>query len=231
MVPTVPPTRVSRLMHAARYRPPRRTTAVILWHSLLECLLVLGDPDSQSATAHHRCSCRGASLRADFQSGRQGVRRPRQPRYYTRHVGVRSLSRCGRDSVHRGSVGRIASRRAHRPRCVGQRDRRPSREQRLPAAPGWTNWALFLAEAASMAAIVLLVAWFLAVPRLAPLVPGLVGFLVGLAIACSDRSQEVHSILPASSVRQFSQAIMNSYGSTCLLRWVELRWRPCCSIS
>jgi glycerol uptake facilitator protein/aquaporin Z len=34
-----------------------------------------------------------------------------------------------------------------------------------------------------MAAIVLLVAWFLAVPRLAPLVPGLVGFLVGLAIA------------------------------------------------
>jgi glycerol uptake facilitator protein/aquaporin Z len=47
----------------------------------------------------------------------------------------------------------------------------------LQPAPGWTNWALFPAEAASMAAIVLLVAWFLAVPRLAPLVPGLVGFL------------------------------------------------------
>ena len=36
-----PPKRVSRLMHAARYRPSRRTTAVILWHSLLECLLAL----------------------------------------------------------------------------------------------------------------------------------------------------------------------------------------------
>src|SRR5580693_4253397 len=36
-----PPKRVSRLMHAARYRPSRRTTAVILRHSLLECLLVL----------------------------------------------------------------------------------------------------------------------------------------------------------------------------------------------
>jgi glycerol uptake facilitator protein/aquaporin Z len=30
----------------------------------------------------------------------------------------------------------------------------------LQPAPGWTNWALFPAEAASMAAIVLLVAWF-----------------------------------------------------------------------
>jgi Flp pilus assembly protein TadB len=36
-----PPKRVSRLMHAARYWPSRRTTAVILWHSLLECLMVL----------------------------------------------------------------------------------------------------------------------------------------------------------------------------------------------
>lgn len=36
-----PPRRVSRLMHAARYWPSQRTTAVILWHSLLECLLVL----------------------------------------------------------------------------------------------------------------------------------------------------------------------------------------------
>jgi hypothetical protein len=28
-------------MHVARYWPSRTTTAVILWHSLLECLLVL----------------------------------------------------------------------------------------------------------------------------------------------------------------------------------------------
>ena len=41
MCSTVPPKRVSRLMHAARYWPSRRTTAVILWRSLLECLLAL----------------------------------------------------------------------------------------------------------------------------------------------------------------------------------------------
>jgi hypothetical protein len=41
MFSTVPPKRVSRLMHVARCWPSRRTTAVILWHSLLECLLVL----------------------------------------------------------------------------------------------------------------------------------------------------------------------------------------------
>jgi glycerol uptake facilitator protein/aquaporin Z len=100
----------------------------------------------------------------------------------------------------------------------------------LQPASGWTNWTLFPAEAASMAAIVLLVAWFLAVPRLAPLVPGLAGFLVGLAIAVLGPITG-GSLNPASSVRQFSQAILISYGSTCLLRWSEPRWRPWCSSS
>jgi glycerol uptake facilitator-like aquaporin len=53
----------------------------------------------------------------------------------------------------------------------------------LRPAPGWSNIALFPAETASMAVIVLLVGVFLSVPRLAPLVPWLVGGLIGAAIA------------------------------------------------
>jgi glycerol uptake facilitator-like aquaporin len=53
----------------------------------------------------------------------------------------------------------------------------------LRPAPGWSNIALFPAEAASMAVIILLVGVFLSVPRLAPRVPWLVGGLIGAAIA------------------------------------------------
>lgn len=52
----------------------------------------------------------------------------------------------------------------------------------LRPAPGWSNAMLFPAEAASMAVIVLLVGAFLSIPRLAPLVPWLVGGLIGTAI-------------------------------------------------
>jgi glycerol uptake facilitator-like aquaporin len=53
----------------------------------------------------------------------------------------------------------------------------------LRPAPGWSNVALFPAETASMAVIILLVGVFLSVPRLAPRVPWLVGGLIGAAIA------------------------------------------------
>jgi glycerol uptake facilitator-like aquaporin len=53
----------------------------------------------------------------------------------------------------------------------------------LRPAPGWSNAALFPAETASMAAIILLVGVFLSVPRLVPRVPWLVGGLIGAAIA------------------------------------------------
>ncbi len=53
----------------------------------------------------------------------------------------------------------------------------------LRPMPGWSNVPLFAVEAASMAAIVLLVGVFLSVPRLAPRVPWLVGGLIGAAIA------------------------------------------------
>ena len=52
----------------------------------------------------------------------------------------------------------------------------------LRPAPGWSNLALFPAEAATMAAIVAIVGAFLSVPRLAPRVPWLVGGLIGSAI-------------------------------------------------
>ncbi|MFJ9030433.1 MIP/aquaporin family protein [Streptomyces sp. NPDC102274] len=61
-------------------------------------------------------------------------------------------------------------------------DNPPVSDAALRPAPGWSSLALFPAEAASMAVIVLLVGWFLSVPRLAPLVPGVVGLLVGLGI-------------------------------------------------
>jgi glycerol uptake facilitator-like aquaporin len=53
----------------------------------------------------------------------------------------------------------------------------------LRPAPGWSNAALFPAETASMASIILLVGVFLSVPRLVPRVPWLVGGLIGAAIA------------------------------------------------
>jgi glycerol uptake facilitator-like aquaporin len=53
----------------------------------------------------------------------------------------------------------------------------------LRPAPGWSNVALFPAETASMATVVMIVGFFLSVPRLALRVPWLVGGLVGAAIA------------------------------------------------
>lgn len=61
-------------------------------------------------------------------------------------------------------------------------DSPPVSDAALQPGAGWSSPALFPAEAATLAVIVLFVGGFLSVPRLAPLVPGLVGFLVGLAI-------------------------------------------------
>jgi glycerol uptake facilitator protein/aquaporin Z len=53
----------------------------------------------------------------------------------------------------------------------------------LQPGPGWSSISLFVAETLSMAVIVLLVGVCLAVPRLAPFVPWIVGGAIGLAIA------------------------------------------------
>jgi glycerol uptake facilitator-like aquaporin len=73
----------------------------------------------------------------------------------------------------------------------------------LRPAPGWSNVALFPAETASMASIVLLVGVFLSVPRLVPRVPWLVGGLIGAAIAVLG-TVTGGSVNPA---RQFGPAV------------------------
>ncbi|MFC0551587.1 MIP/aquaporin family protein [Planotetraspora thailandica] len=75
----------------------------------------------------------------------------------------------------------------------------------LRPGPGWSAPALFAAEAVSMGVIVCLVGTFLRKPRLAPLVPWLVGFLVGVAIA-SLGTTTGGSINPA---REFGPAVIS----------------------
>ncbi|MFF2014174.1 MIP/aquaporin family protein [Streptomyces sp. NPDC058195] len=85
----------------------------------------------------------------------------------------------------------------------------------LQPAPGWTAAELFFAEAASMGLIVYLVGYFLQTPRLAPLVPWLVGVLIGGAIAVLGTSTG-GSVNPA---RQFGPAVVSGNGS---FLWVYL---------
>jgi len=70
---------------------------------------------------------------------------------------------------------------------------------------GWTAGELFLVEAVSMGVIVYLVGFFLQTPRLAPLVPWLVGLLIGGAIALLGTTTG-GSVNPA---RQFGPAVIS----------------------
>ena len=73
----------------------------------------------------------------------------------------------------------------------------------LQPGPGWSAGALFVAEAVSMGVIVYLVGFFLQNAKLSPLVPWLVGFLIGAAIVLLG-STTGGSVNPA---RQFGPAL------------------------
>jgi glycerol uptake facilitator-like aquaporin len=74
-------------------------------------------------------------------------------------------------------------------------------------APAWSAAPLFGAELIGMGVIVLTVGYFLSIPRLAPLVPWLVGILIGLGIALLG-TQTGGSLNPA---RQFGPAVISGH--------------------
>jgi glycerol uptake facilitator protein/aquaporin Z len=80
----------------------------------------------------------------------------------------------------------------------------PVYDASLQPGYGWSAAELFAAETFSMGVIVLLVSLFLAVPRLAPRVPWLVGFLIGAAIPLLGTTTG-GSLNPA---RQFGPALV-----------------------
>ena len=66
---------------------------------------------------------------------------------------------------------------------------------------------MFAAEVVGMGVSVFAVGYFMSVPRLAPLVPWLVGFLIGLGIAALG-TQTGGSLNPA---RQFGPAVVSGH--------------------
>jgi glycerol uptake facilitator protein/aquaporin Z len=85
----------------------------------------------------------------------------------------------------------------------------------LQPGPGWSTWELFATETFGMAVIVFLVGLCLAVQRLTPFVPWIVGALVGTGIAVLGTATG-GSLNPA---RQFGPAVVS--GGTHFL-WVYL---------
>lgn len=77
----------------------------------------------------------------------------------------------------------------------------------IQPAPGWSGVPLFASEVIGMGVIIFAVGYFLCIPRLSPLVPWLVGILVGLGIALLG-TLSGGSLNPA---RQFGPAVISGH--------------------
>jgi glycerol uptake facilitator protein/aquaporin Z len=77
----------------------------------------------------------------------------------------------------------------------------------IQPAPAWSTLPLFLAEAVGMGVIAFIVGYCLSVPRLAPLVPWVVGGLIALGIVLLGTSTG-GSLNPA---RQFGPAVISGH--------------------
>jgi len=86
-------------------------------------------------------------------------------------------------------------------------ERPPALYAVIQPAPGWSAGPLFVAETIGMGVIVFAVGYFLSTPRLAPLVPWLVGGLIGLGIVLLGTSTG-GSLNPA---RQFGPAVVSGH--------------------
>ena len=95
----------------------------------------------------------------------------------------------------------------------------------LRPAPGWTNAALFPAEGACMATIVVLVALFLSVHELTKLVPWLSGVLVGGAItgASLDPAREFGPAIFAGQFGFLISYLLAPIAGAALAAWLVRR--------
>lgn len=174
------------------------------------------DPADSCPTSDCRRCGSIAPCWADCQPAGQGLGRPRKPCHLIRHVALRSFPAAGvvpyAIAQLLGSVLGVIAARGVWGQVVAEP---PVVYAVLQPGPEWSTWGLFATEALGMAVIVFLVGICLAVPRLAPFVPWVVGALVGMGIAVLGTATG-GSLNPA---RQFGPATVS--GQTQFL-WVYL---------
>ena len=175
-----------------------------------------GDSAGSCSTSDCRCGGRAPLGGTHPQPTGEGLWRSRQSRNFTGDVALRSFPRYWRGRLHRRPVAGLRSWRYRCPCSVGPVVSTPPVAYAvLRPGPGSSTWKLFATEALGMAVIIFLVGICLAVRRLAPLVPWVVGGLVGMGIALLGTTSG-GSLNPA---RQFGPAVVS--GQTDYL-WVYL---------
>ena len=179
-------------------------TSIVRW--VIGPSLISRDP-ANPCRAPDRWRGRGvAPCWADPQPAREGLGGAYESCHLTCHVALRCLSGAGvvpyTIAQLLGSVLGVFAARAVWGQVVAEP---PVVYAVLQPGPGWSTGELFAAETLSMAVIVFLVGTCLAVPRLAPFVPWVVGILIGMAIALLGTSTG-GSVNPA---RQFGPAAVS----------------------